>query len=78
MRLHGGLSRTEPGLRPQFSIPTLSFGLAQERGGVSVSQFRLLIQLEMSSFRSYPNTGRAETRDGSLYSAFLTNDQREG
>lgn len=44
-------------------------------GGGSVSQFRLLVQLKMSWFRSYPNIDRAETQDGSLHYPFLTDDQ---
>ena len=81
MRLHEGLSHAEPGL--SFSLPLGSpfppSALGWHRSvGDSVSQFRLLIQLKMSWFSSYPNTDRAKTQDGSLHYPFLTNDQREG
>lgn len=74
MGLHGGLSHAERGLccSPPLSSPFPPSALGWHRSvGDSVSQFRLLIQLKMSWFSSYPNTDRAETQDGSLHYPFL-------
>lgn len=81
MGLHGGLSHAEPGLCCSLPLgsPFPPSALGWHRSvGDSVSQFRLPIQLKMSWFSSYPNTGRAETQDRSPLYSFLANELGEG